>query len=448
MASAMSLALTPAPATPWKLTRMRAGLRASRVCVASTCSTSEVPMPWAMVASAPCVLVWLSPQTITLGGNDAPCSGPDTCTMPCLGSDNRNNGTANSAQFRSSASICARARASSRCAARSFVGTLWSGMARLASLRHGLRPASCRPPNPPPPPPCSPQILSNRVPCFILNLLFVEGWRPSPVRGPVHASIVQSSLCEPVEADRCRLLQHLRLSEEVVRRPLKHRHGLVGRARSLEYLAHMGLWHGVIGTVLDGQERNSERLRTGYAICVAVIRRPLGQPGAQRGKARNAHGAVVHRFGNTHEAPPDRTIIGLDGRVEKAWIRHGSMGNKPALYLLATFATECFQGFLDPRGASAQPCSLARTERGEEVGAVWRTACRRIQVQPRVNAIRIVLIQHRRVDPFREHPGPSRMCCLENEGIGGHQAGLLDTAGVSSGRGGYCWIFSLRLVQQ
>src|SRR6218665_1706157 len=128
--------------------------------------------------------------------------------------------------------------------------------------------------------------------------------------------------------------------------------------------------------------------------------------------------------------------------------KRGSGSDKGALYIMVRRSSESFEALHNPCTTSTQPCSLARTERGEEIGAVWRTACRRIQVQRRVNAIRIVLIQHRRVDPFREHPGPSRMCCLENEGIGGHQTGLLDTAGVSSGRGGYCWIFSLRLVQQ
>lgn len=39
-------------------------------------------MPKASAPSAPCVAVWLSPQTITLPGRLRPCSGPTTCTMP------------------------------------------------------------------------------------------------------------------------------------------------------------------------------------------------------------------------------------------------------------------------------------------------------------------------------------------------------------------------------
>ena len=52
--------------------------------VASTCSTSLVPMPKASVPNAPCVEVWLSPQTIVCPGCVKPSSGPMTCTMPWL----------------------------------------------------------------------------------------------------------------------------------------------------------------------------------------------------------------------------------------------------------------------------------------------------------------------------------------------------------------------------
>ena len=55
---------------------------ASSVCVAITCSTSLVPMPCASAPNAPCVLVWLSPQTTVMPGSVAPFSGPITCTMP------------------------------------------------------------------------------------------------------------------------------------------------------------------------------------------------------------------------------------------------------------------------------------------------------------------------------------------------------------------------------
>ena len=50
---------------------------ATAICVASTCVTSEEPMPKASAPSAPCVEVWLSPQTMVRPGSVMPCSGPD-----------------------------------------------------------------------------------------------------------------------------------------------------------------------------------------------------------------------------------------------------------------------------------------------------------------------------------------------------------------------------------
>ena len=58
------------------------GRTCGSVCVASTCSTSDVPMPNASAPNAPCVEVWLSPQTIVMPGCVSPSSGPITCTIP------------------------------------------------------------------------------------------------------------------------------------------------------------------------------------------------------------------------------------------------------------------------------------------------------------------------------------------------------------------------------
>ena len=83
MARMMSLAVTPSGSLPSTVTRMFLALRCCSVCVASTCSTSDVPMPCASAPKAPWVEVWLSPQTIVVPGSVKPCSGPITCTMPC-----------------------------------------------------------------------------------------------------------------------------------------------------------------------------------------------------------------------------------------------------------------------------------------------------------------------------------------------------------------------------
>ena len=82
MASAMSFAPTPGPGVPSTVTRMffERGMRS--VCVARTCSTSDVPMPKASAPKAPWVEVWLSPQTMVMPGWVRPCSGPTMWTMP------------------------------------------------------------------------------------------------------------------------------------------------------------------------------------------------------------------------------------------------------------------------------------------------------------------------------------------------------------------------------
>ena len=82
MASTTSLAVTPRASGPSTLTRMFFIFFVTRHCVASTCSTSEVPMPCARQPKAPCVLVCESPHTTVIPGSVAPCSGPMTWTMP------------------------------------------------------------------------------------------------------------------------------------------------------------------------------------------------------------------------------------------------------------------------------------------------------------------------------------------------------------------------------
>ena len=63
--------------------RLRAGL--GSVWVASTCSTSEVPIPNARAPNAPCVAVCASPHTTVIPGSVSPSSGPMTCTIPING---------------------------------------------------------------------------------------------------------------------------------------------------------------------------------------------------------------------------------------------------------------------------------------------------------------------------------------------------------------------------
>ena len=139
----MSFAVTPGGSSPSKWTRIERGGAWGRHWVASTCSTSEVPTPKASAPKAPCVDVWLSPQTIVIPGCVTPSSGPITWTMPSRPSPVAKSGIPNSSQLRRSASSCA--LASGSVTGPSSVGTLWSIVASERSGRRTDLPASRRP---------------------------------------------------------------------------------------------------------------------------------------------------------------------------------------------------------------------------------------------------------------------------------------------------------------
>ena len=67
-ASTMSFAESPNGSSPVNVMRIVLGRACGSVCVASTCSTSDVPMPKASAPNAPWVDVWLSPHTIVMPG--------------------------------------------------------------------------------------------------------------------------------------------------------------------------------------------------------------------------------------------------------------------------------------------------------------------------------------------------------------------------------------------
>ena len=112
---------------------MRTSIVSGRVwrrhCVASTCSTSEVPIPSANAPKAPCVAVCESPQTMMLPGTVRPSSGPITCTMPWKRCPAPKQAMPLSSQLRRSASICALLMASAPETPSPVVGTLWSMVA-------------------------------------------------------------------------------------------------------------------------------------------------------------------------------------------------------------------------------------------------------------------------------------------------------------------------------
>ena len=134
-----SLAVTPAGMRPSTLIAKVCGLRCSRHCVAMTWPTSVVPIPKASAPNAPCVLVWLSPQTIVRPGCVAPSSGPMTWTMPRCGCFRPSRSSPNSAALRSSCATCFAAASSligappKICAV--SVGVEWSIVTSVRSRR-------------------------------------------------------------------------------------------------------------------------------------------------------------------------------------------------------------------------------------------------------------------------------------------------------------------------
>src|SRR5437870_4245341 len=115
---------------------MSAGRAWGSVWVASTCSTSLVPIPKASAPNAPCVLVCESPQTMVMPGWVRPSCGPMTWTMPWLGEPRPWSGMPNSRQFVSSWATWAAASSSMIGRLRGVVGTEWSA---VATVRSGWR---------------------------------------------------------------------------------------------------------------------------------------------------------------------------------------------------------------------------------------------------------------------------------------------------------------------
>ena len=101
------------PASPWASAEPGTASRARA-------RPRVVPMPNASAPNAPCVLVWLSPQTIVMPGSVRPSSGPMTWTMPWRPLLKSKSGTPKAAALLRSASTCARASGSAigRCRGR------------------------------------------------------------------------------------------------------------------------------------------------------------------------------------------------------------------------------------------------------------------------------------------------------------------------------------------
>ena len=112
MPSTRSLAVTPGGSSPSTVTAIACGLTWRSVWVASTCSTSVVPMPKARAPNAPWVEVWLSPQTTVMPGWVRPSCGPMTWTTPCSALPSGYSVTPWASQFLRSLAICSAASGS------------------------------------------------------------------------------------------------------------------------------------------------------------------------------------------------------------------------------------------------------------------------------------------------------------------------------------------------
>ena len=143
----MSFAETPFCSFPSTRTRYVFGVRCSRHCVASTISTSLVPMPNASAPNAPCVAVCESPQTMVAPGCVRPSSGPMTWTIPWFGDSQPCSGMPNSLQFVSSCFTCVAAISSAIGRLRGVVGMEWSAVATVLSGRRTFKPRVRRPVN-------------------------------------------------------------------------------------------------------------------------------------------------------------------------------------------------------------------------------------------------------------------------------------------------------------
>ena len=137
MAKMRSLADTPSCSSPVTSIAMVLNGFKESVCVAMTCSTSEVPIPMAIEPKAPCVEVCESPHTIVIPGWVIPSCGPTVCTMPCWASPIECKRTPNSSQFLRRVDTWVR-ETSSLISKRlpdlmPCVGTLWSSVAKCSS---------------------------------------------------------------------------------------------------------------------------------------------------------------------------------------------------------------------------------------------------------------------------------------------------------------------------
>ena len=128
-----SFGKTPFFNLPLTVTLKLFGLVSNKHWLAKTCATWLVPIPNAMAPNAPCVEVWLSPQTIVMPGCVTPNSGAITWTIPLYLWPNAYNVILFFLQFSESCSNCFLDNSSFIGWSWSRVGVLWSAVATIWS---------------------------------------------------------------------------------------------------------------------------------------------------------------------------------------------------------------------------------------------------------------------------------------------------------------------------
>ena len=135
-----SFAVTSGASVPSSVMRICFGRFSASVCVASTCTSSVVPVARPSAPTPPTVQAWLSGQATVLPGKAMPSSGEMTCTMPWNAlsvPSSRMPSSAAPARVRARNGALSAIVASLRPAE---VATMWSVTATVRSGRRTARP--------------------------------------------------------------------------------------------------------------------------------------------------------------------------------------------------------------------------------------------------------------------------------------------------------------------
>src|SRR5688572_27614852 len=230
------------------------------------------------------------------------------------------------------------------------------------------------------------------------------------------SSVEQIALRHPSYTKFHRLLQKVRLPLVVMGRAFDDVKGLVPAAGSVVDDARVRLRHRIVRRVLDRQERHADRARAPRPVGVRVVDRPLREPGPERRETADAHRPGIRGFGSSEIAPARLAIVWIHRGIHEAHVAHRAIGDEAALELIAF---QLFQGFLRPRGFPPHAGELRFAEAPYECRRVRRPvrALRVVDVELEIALVGVRLVQHRRIDPLREHARARQVRSLEDHAV-------------------------------